>query len=389
MEKGKKFQWSNVLTISFAHMLHDIYSSFLAPILPLLIAKLHMGYTLAGLLSFIQRVPSLLNPFIGLLADKLSLRYFIIIAPSITSVSMSLLGVAPHYLMLLILCLIMGISATIFHVPAPVMIKRVSGERTGMGMSFYMMGGELARTLGPIIILWAVSMWGLEGTWRLIPFGLGTSMVLYFRVRKVRIADDFEQKQKKRDIKSTLNHLMPLFLIISGFTLSRALMKSALTTFLPIYLNLNRGDTLWMAGISLAVLQFAGAAGTLYCGSLSDKIGRKTTLVIIASVSPLLMGLFLLLKGFFTFPLLILIGFFLFAPNPVMLALFQETGSDRPAFVNSIYMTINFFMQAITNLLIGVLGDLLGLDTTYILAAVLAVLAVPFALRINIRSFKE
>ena len=144
-----------------------------------------------------------------------------------------------------------------------------------------------------------------------------------------------------------------------------------------------------MSGISLAVLQFAGAAGTLYCGSLSDKIGRKTTLVIIASVSPLLMGLFLLLKGFFTFPLLILIGFFLFAPNPVMLALFQETGSDRPAFVNSIYMTINFFMQAITNLLIGVLGDLLGLDTTYILAAVLAVLAVPFALRINIRSFKE
>jgi len=103
MEKGKKFQWSNVLTISFAHMLHDIYSSFLAPILPLLIAKLHMGYTLAGLLSFIQRVPSLLNPFIGLLADKLSLRYFIIIAPSITSVSMSLLGVASHYLTLLIL----------------------------------------------------------------------------------------------------------------------------------------------------------------------------------------------------------------------------------------------------------------------------------------------
>lgn len=389
MKTGKKFQWGNVVTISFAHMLHDIYSSFLAPILPLLISKLQMGYTLAGLLSFIQRIPSLLNPLVGLLADKLSLRYFIIIAPSVTSVSMSLLGSAPHYLMLLILCLIMGISATIFHVPAPVMIKRVSGERTGMGMSFYMVGGELARTLGPIIILWAVSVWGLEGTWRLIPFGLGTSLVLFFRIRKVRIADEFANKEKRRGIRSTFNHLLPLFLLISGFTLSRALMKSALTTFLPTYLTLNRGDSLWVAGISLAILQFAGAAGTLCCGSLSDKIGRKTTLVIIASISPMLMGLFLLFKGFFTFPLLVLMGFFLFAPNPVVLALVQETGSDRPAFVNSIYMTINFLMGATTNLLIGILGDIIGLDTTYILAAGLAVLAIPCAMGITVRSFKE
>jgi len=40
MRETRKFQLGDVITISCAHLLHDIYSSFLAPILPLLIEKL-------------------------------------------------------------------------------------------------------------------------------------------------------------------------------------------------------------------------------------------------------------------------------------------------------------------------------------------------------------
>ena len=215
MNHPKKFQLANVLTISFAHMLHDIYSSFLAPILPLLIEKLQIGYAMAGLLSAIQRLPSLLNPLMGIIADKISIRLFIIIAPSITATSMSLLGVAPHYTFLAILCFIMGIGATLFHVPGPVMIKYVSGDRTGKGMSFYMLGGELARSLGPLTILGAVSLWGLEGTYRLIPFGIFTSLLLYFKIRKITIADDLKKSSKKRGIKK--NTLAPIpFLFINS-----------------------------------------------------------------------------------------------------------------------------------------------------------------------------
>jgi hypothetical protein len=40
------------------------------------------------------------------------------------------------------------------------MIKQSSGEETGKGMSYFMVGGEFARTLGPILITAAVSWWG-------------------------------------------------------------------------------------------------------------------------------------------------------------------------------------------------------------------------------------
>ncbi len=137
MEKKNTFQTIDAVAISIAHHLHDIYSSFLAPILPLLIEKLSISYTSAGLLTVAQRLPSLLNPFVGLIADKISIRYFVIFAPSITAISMSLLGIAPNYAVLVGLLLVMGISATLFHVPAPVMMKRISGDRIGMGMSFF------------------------------------------------------------------------------------------------------------------------------------------------------------------------------------------------------------------------------------------------------------
>lgn len=383
MVKTKKFQLGNVLTVSAAHLVHDIYSSFLAPILPLLIAKFSISLSLAGFLSVVGRIPSLLNPFIGLLADKLSVRYFIIVAPSVTAVAMSLLGVAPSYIVVAVLCFIMGVSATLFHVPSPVMIRHVAGDRVGLGMSYYMLGGELARTIGPLVILAGVSQWGLEGTYRLIPFGLAASFVLYLRVRNIRIADDFDNKRKKTAVSQTLRKYLPVFVIVSGIIFFRGLMRAALSSFLPTYLNLVREESLWLSGISLSIIQFAGAAGTFYAGSISDKIGRKATLLIIAVASPVFMGLFLLLDGIFTLPLLVLMGVVMVAATPVILALLQELGSDRPAFINSIFMGLNFFLGALGIMLVGFLGDVIGLENTYRVAAIMSIGAIPFILKLK------
>ena len=379
MKYNNKFQLGNVLTISIAHLIHDIYSSFLAPILPLLIEKLSISYSLVGLLSVLQRLPSLLNPIIGLIADKLSVRYFLIIAPALTSITMSLLGIAPHYSVLAILLFIMGVSAALFHVPGPVMIRHVSGDRVGKGMSFYMLGGELARTLGPLTILGAVSLLGLEGTYKLIPFGVTASVLIYFKLRKIEIRQDLKKEKEQPGISDTFKKLLPFFTILIGITFFRAIMKSALTTFLPTYLNV-KGASLWMGGISLSVLQFAGAVGTFLSGSVSDKIGRKSTLLIIAITTPVLMWLFITFEGILTIPILIVLGFFMFANSPVLLALVQDVASDRRAFVNGIYMMISFIIGALTAMLIGVFGDWLGLENTFKLAAVVALGGIPSVL---------
>ena len=181
----RSFQIGSVLTIAGGHLIHDIFTSFLAPLLPLIIQKLSLSLTLAGTLAAFQQLPSLINPFLGLLADRGSLRWFVILAPAVTATAMSMIGVAPSYTALSILLLVAGLSTAIWHTPTPAMIARVSGRQVGQGMSFFMLGGSLAYTVGPLLAVAAVSWWGLEGIWRLIPLGGAASAVLYWRTREI------------------------------------------------------------------------------------------------------------------------------------------------------------------------------------------------------------
>jgi FSR family fosmidomycin resistance protein-like MFS transporter len=375
------FQTTNIVLISLSHLLHDIYTSFLAPILPLLIQKFNISLFLSGLLSVAHHAPSLLNPFVGILAERVKVRYFVIFAPAITTVAMGMIGIAPFYTILIVLLLISGISSTMFHVPAPVMIKKVSGDRTGKGMSFFMLGGELARSLGPLIIVAAVELWGLKGTTRLIPFGILASFILWLKLRNIPISDEVKTKSRNSHYLKVLKQFSSVFINLAGITLFRGAMKSALTLYLPVYL-VGKGSELWMAGISLSILQLAGAAGTFYSGSISDKIGRRTTLVIVCIVSPVLMFLFLNSTGTLSLILLVLMGIFLVAPMSVNLAIIHDLDTDHLPFVNGVYMGLNFFISSLMTMGVGALSDRIGLDKTYSIAAFISFAAIFFAMRI-------
>lgn len=382
MSENKKFQNKDVLLISLAHHIHDIYTSFLVPVQSIIIEKLSINYTLFGLLSVIQRLPNLFNPYMGILAERIRIRYFMIFAPAVTAVSMSLIGLAPTYSFLAILMLVSGISSSMFHVPTPVMVNHVSGDKTGKGMSIYMVGGELARTLGPIIIIGATDLWGFEGTFRLIPMGILASAILFIRFRHVDLRKDFQHEEKKNMYGRVLRKFLPTLLIIVGISFTRGFMKSCMTYYLPGYLK-DAGYTLWIQGIALSVVYLSGTVGTLFSGTISDHIGRKKTLFILAVVSPLLMLLFIFLNEKFTFPLLLLIGFFLLAPTPVFLALIHNFKTDHLPFVNGLYMTSNFLVSSITTLITGYAFDTIGNAATFRIAAFVALSAIPLVLLVK------
>jgi len=384
-EQNSGFRSSGVLLVSATHLLHDIYSSFLAPLRPLLIEKFGVTLALASLWDLFQRIPWFFNPIIGIIAEKTAARYFVILTPAVTAVSMSLLGIAPSFVMVSILLFVMGISSAMFHVPSPVMIKKLSGKYTGRGMSIFMFGGEMARTLGPLVITGAVSWWGLEGTWKLIPFGLVASFVLFLRLRKINISSDLHKTDKSPEYWNTIKRYLPFFFILVGITLFRSIMKSGLTAFLPTYFYIEKGESLWFSNSTLAVFQLAGAVGTILSGTVSDRIGRKTTLLIISLLTPVLMAFFVMSNGLWSFVFLVILGFFVFAPGPVLMALVQDVSKDLPVFMNSIYMTISFVSSAIAVVFAGLIGDWLGLEKTYLISSFLALGAVPFVLMLKKR----
>ena len=373
----ERFQRGRVVAVSVGHLFHDVYSSFLSPLLPLLVEKLGITLSMAGMLDVIKNSPSLFNPFLGLLVDRVAVKYFVILTPAVTATVMSLIGVAPSYAVVVIMVFVMGVSSTLFHIPSPVLIKKFSADRTGKGMSFYMLGGELSRTIGPLIITGAITIWGLEGTWRLIPVGLAASMVLYFVLREYHGDENASHNRERVKAGAAVRELAPLLSSLGGFLFFTMAVKVAVTLYLPAYL-VGQGKTLMSASLFLSVLQLSGAVGTLFAGSISDRIGRRTTLLVSGLACPILMWLFLVSGEAFSIPILAVLGFFLFAPGPVLLALVQDTNSNFPSFANAIYMTMSFIIRSLMVFLVGHFTERIGFDLTYKISAIWAMGVLPF-----------
>ena len=370
-ETDPEFQTERVLTIVGGHFVHDTYTAFLSPLLPLIIEKLSLSLAQAGSLWGFLQLPALLNPFIGYLADRFSLRYFVILAPAVTGTLMSLLGLAPNYGTLVILLLATGVSVACFHAPAPPMIARMSGVRLGKGMSWFMAGGELGRTVGPLLAVWVVSWWTLDGFYHVMALGWAASLILFWRLHNISA-----RPEKTVDLRTMWPVARRVFLPLLGISIPRQLMLTALAVYLPTFMSLE-GSSLWVGGASLAILELAGIGGALTSGTLSDRFGRKAVLLTMIPASSVLMLVFLNTSGWLLVPVLLLLGFTALSDTPVMLAIVQEHLPKNRAVANGLFMSMTFVIRLPAAFLIGLAGDSLGLRSAFLGAALIALAAIP------------
>ena len=368
---SKELTGKQVYTIASGHAFHDLYTSFLAPLLPTIMENLSINLTTTGILTSISRLPSILNPLIGYLADKKGARFFIIFAPALTATLMSLIGSANSPVALAIILFLSGVSSTIFHASSPGLVAKASDSRKGFGLSVYMAGGGLGRGIGPLLAVWAVSYWGLSGLWRLMFLGWGISVILFFQFR------NFEFKPKDRySLREELPFFKRFFVPLAFVLILRSALTACLSTYLPIFM-FQSGSALWLAGAALSILEISGVIGALVLGPYSDKIGRKKIITGSIIISALLVPVFLQTKGLAVFPLLILIGFFSFSSGTIFLALVQDNFQHHRATGNSVYILLSFLSNALMLVVIGIIGDNFGLTIAYWISSFAALLSIP------------
>ncbi len=367
-----KFHTDQILSIVGGHFTHDTYTAFVSPLLPLLMQKMSLSLTAAGSLAAFIQLPALLNPFIGYFADKISMRYLVIFAPAVTATLISAMGFAPNYLTLAILLFVTGISVAAFHAPAPAMVARISGKQVGRGMSYFMAGGELGRTVGPLVAVWAVSLWTLDGFYRVVIFGWAATAVLFWRLHRISA----KPAEKPRGFREALPAIRRLFLPMIGIRLPREFIMTALAVYLPTFMT-QQGASLWIAGAALSVWEVAGVVGALVGGHLSDRIGRKKILLGGIIGTSLMMLVFLRTEGWLLTPVLLALGFTGLSTTPVMLAVVQDNMPENRAMGNGIFIAISFLVRPIAIFGNGLIGDHFGLHTTYFISALIALLAIP------------
>ena len=191
-----------MLVTAAAHCAHDLYPSFIGPLVPAVQAKLGVSLAVASLMIPAQQFPSVFQPFIGYLADRTSRRWFVVLSPAAAAVSLSSIGLAPNIAIVLLLLLASGLASATFHAPVVALVGEYGGRKMGRAMSIFMSGGELARVLGPLVITGAIAVFTLEGSFVVMLFGVVASIILHFNL------DTTEADAKRRGAPQIA--LMPL-----------------------------------------------------------------------------------------------------------------------------------------------------------------------------------
>ncbi len=362
-----------VLAIGSAHLLHDTFSAFLTPLLPLLIAKLSLSLTIAGSLTLFAGLPSLFQPFIGHLAERVNLRYVVFLSPAVTVIIMSLLGRAPNLGILILMVMIYGVSSAFFHAPAPAMVSKLAEPRLGLGLSIFTTSGELARTIGPLLIAGAVSWWTMEGIYRLAILGFIIPALLYWRLRGVDLHPAGPTRASLGSVLQAMRPMLPgLVLVLT----CRAFLISCMVTFLPTFLT-SRGVAYGLAAGSVSVVELAGVMGAMSGGPISDRWGRRIYLMTAFAFTPLAFLGFMAFQNWVALVFLLVAGFFGISTQPVIMALIQERHAAQRATANGVFMAVTFTVSSLSSLAIGSMGDTWGLQVAFVVSAVIGLFGIP------------
>ena len=379
-DSSETFQTQDILTIVSGHFVHDMYSAFIPTLLPVILKKLAIPLGLAGTLQLAMSIPSLFSVLVGWLGDRFSVRYLVIFMPAITATLITLSGVMPGYATLIILLFAAGMSGAAFHAPAPAMVARLSGRQLGKGMGFFMAAGELGRSLGPLLVAFALTEWGLEGIWRVMIFGWLASGILFFRLRRIPA-----RSRKTLNLRSVLPHMRRVFIPLLGVMMLRGMFSSSLSFYLVYFLNQDLGMEHANAALMLALYELAGVGGALTGGMLSDRIGRRRTVFIATSVGAALQVVVLLVINFRLewIPLaLIPLGFVSLSVTPVLQAVVQDQFPENRATASGLFILYAFLTRSFNALALGLIGERLGLEAAFTIAIVASLMALPMILRL-------
>ncbi len=359
-QNESRMELGRILTLSAAHFLNDFYSHFLPPLLPLVVDKLSLSLTLAGMSASAYSVTSSFAQLLfGILSDRTPTGYFTVLSPFVTVAFMSCIGVVSSFPMLLMALAAGGIGVAAFHPPTVSLAGRLSGSRKGLGLSIFIAGGTIGSALGPLAIVLLVSAVGLERSYLAIIPGL--VLATAFLMRRSSFRRPSVDQGTSVPIRYAIGGRCQPILLLLGVVVFRSIARFSVVTFLPLLLH-QRGLSIVMGGGALTIFIAAEAAGSIMSGHLSDRLGRRIVIFFTLLISVPLLFIFLRSSGPSSLVFLALAGFALMSSNSVVIAAAQELVPGSASTSSSLVMGFSWGIASMFLVFVGRLADIVGIE---------------------------
>lgn len=358
----KKMDKKALSLLSLGHMVTDINQGAVPVLLPFIKEALNISYTKAGLILLVSNITcSIIQPAFGHLSDRHPQGWFLPWGIFLASIAFSLAGFAWNYEMLLLLVVLSGIGVAAYHPEGYRTAHFFTGQRKATGMAIFSVGGSLGFSIGPIMIIYLVTYFGLKGTGFFFIPGVVTVIFFLFFLKWLTSAGKGPIMGQQGEIKPRAPSRNGLFLLLLILVVTmRSWIQAGLMTFIPFYyISYLKGDAIY-AGKIVFIFLVTGTIGTLLGGSLADRWGHKNFLLITMGITFPLILAFLNITGWPVIIILGLSGFVLVSSFSVTVVMAQEMFPHNLGVASGLMAGFAIGTGGIGVTLLGYLADLWG-----------------------------
>ncbi len=366
-----------VLVFSGTHFINDIFGNIYAPLLPLLIPRLRLSLTTAGVLAAsIQLAGSVAQIVFGPLADRWRPRVLTVAGPILAVSLLSLVGLATSPLMLGAILVAGCLGSAAFHPTAAAVVNRVGGTRRGTSMSVHVTGGAMGNAIAPIIFAPFAQHFGLNWTPVLAVPALAILAVLVRRMPEVHLAHGAGPS----GFAALRPYAAPLAQLWGAVVL-RTVVTLGFSTFLPVLMTA-RGLSVSEAGVAVSSYLIAGSLGGFAGGPVADRFGPRRVIALSLFLAVPLLLAALAIRGPAAFVVLTLGGFFLGSTLPLNITYAHTIAPVATATVSSLVLGVAWGVGGLSVPLVGLMGDAFGLQAALEVLACLPAAAALLTLRL-------
>ncbi len=356
------FGWSDmkntknaIIWLCLAHLLADVYSGFLNPIMPFIAAKLGFSMAIATIIISISHIcSSMLQPIFGFFADNILKRFFIFWGLILASLFIPLTPAAPNVFILLIFMILGSLGGSFFHPQAMGFINYFSGKDCSNTMGIFISMGSLGFAFGPLMATWITQFLGLDVVSYTSLFGLALAFMMFIFVPKLsRIEKQPEHKDFIISFKEILGCRQMNYLMLVA--MMKSLITSSSCILLP-FLWKSMGYSPIYIGFALFLFVFAGALGSFLSPKAERIFGSKPVVYFsMWATFPMMLifGLIYKTQPVLSILVFFIIGFTTMLAQPVTMVWAQRT---LPKYKSIVAGFINGFCVGTVALCMSVLG---------------------------------
>jgi FSR family fosmidomycin resistance protein-like MFS transporter len=358
------------------HLTVDSYVGVIPVLYPLLIGRFQLSLATVGLVSLAYGgMAAISQPLFGLLADRFGTR-FTGLTLAWTAITFSVLGFVNSFPLLIALALASGLGSGAFHPLGALDVRGLlPAWRRSLGMSIYVTAGTVGVAAGPLIGILLFGAFGIHGTGVLVLPGLVAGGYLLWRMRALPSLATSAVRQAGQ-----IKQAVPLFALaaVIGVMMSRSWTVNAFQAFTPTwYRQLGYGPEFY--GPLATTLVLASAVGTVGCGSLADRYGRRTVILATLVLTVPAVLLYTMYPGPWAFATAILIGFLAASTAPLLLLMAQQLMATRAGLASGLVMGLGFVTGAIGIPINGAIADAIGLQKSLMTHVILVIATIGIA----------